>query len=135
MEHVVARIWDDLLGRADGPLTFRLILQPAMAIAFAIRDGLKDARAGRSPYLWTVCSDATERRSLIKDGWRAVAKIFVMALVIDAIYQFIVRRWFYPGEALIVAFVLAMVPYALARGPVNRIARLWLPVVPAGRAR
>ena len=45
------------------------------------------------------------------------------AIVIDVVYQFIVFRWFYPGEALVVAFVLAIVPYLLVRGPVNRIAR------------
>jgi hypothetical protein len=38
---------------------------------------------------------------------------------------FIVLRWFYPGEALIVAFILACVPYLLLRGPVNRMGRRW----------
>ena len=50
-------------------------------------------------------------------------RIFILAIVIDAIYQYIVRRWFYPVEALITAFILAFVPYLLIRGPVNRIAR------------
>jgi hypothetical protein len=52
-----------------------------------------------------------------------VAKVFVMAVVIDVVYQYIVFRWFYPGEALFVAFILAFVPYLLIRGPVNRIVR------------
>lgn len=52
-----------------------------------------------------------------------MAKVFIIAFVIDAIYQYIVLRWFYPGEALIVAFVLAVVPYVLIRGPVNRLAQ------------
>jgi hypothetical protein len=42
----------------------------------------------------------------------------------DLIYQAIVLRWFYPLQALIVAIVLALLPYILLRGPVNRIARL-----------
>jgi len=41
----------------------------------------------------------------------------------DAIYQFLVLRWFYPGEALVTAFVLAVLPYLLIRGPAARIAR------------
>ena len=41
----------------------------------------------------------------------------------DAIYQFIVLRRFYPGEALVTVFVLAVFPYLLIRGPVDRIAR------------
>jgi hypothetical protein len=36
-----------------------------------------------------------------------------------------VARWVYPLESLIVAFVLACVPYLLLRGPVNRIASGW----------
>ena len=38
-------------------MAFRFILQPVMAAIFAIRDGMKDARAGRSPYFWTVLHD------------------------------------------------------------------------------
>ena len=34
-----------------------------------------------------------------------------------------VFRWIYPFETLLVAFLLACVPYLLIRGPVNRIAR------------
>jgi hypothetical protein len=43
--------------------------------------------------------------------------------VIDGVYEFIVFRRFYPGEALQVAIVLAIVPYLLIRGLANRIAR------------
>jgi hypothetical protein len=43
----------------------------------------------------------------------------------DAIYQFIALRWFYPGEAILVTLQLAFVPYLLVRGPANRIARRW----------
>ena len=32
----------------------------------------------------------------------------------------------YPNEALVVAIVLAFVPYLLIRGPVDRIARKWI---------
>ena len=43
----------------------------------------------------------------------------------DAIYQFMVLGRFYPGEALVIAFVLAVLPYLLIRGPVARIVRRW----------
>jgi len=33
-----------------------------------------------------------------------------------------VFRWIYPLEVLLVAFLLACVPYLLIRGPVNRLA-------------
>ena len=60
---------------------------------------------------------------MLRDGWKSVGKIFVIAIVIDLVEQFIVLRWFYPGEALLVAFILACIPYLLIRGVVNRIAR------------
>ena len=41
----------------------------------------------------------------------------------DVVYQFIVLKTFYPGEAVIVAVALALVPYVLLRGPIARIAR------------
>ncbi len=53
-----------------------------------------------------------------------MVKVFIMAVLIDAVYQYVELAWFYPGEALITAFVLAFVPYLLIRGPVNRIARM-----------
>jgi hypothetical protein len=60
---------------------------------------------------------------MLRDGWKAVGKVFVIAVIIDLVYQLIVFRWFYPGEALLVAAILALIPYLLIRGPVNRIAR------------
>jgi hypothetical protein len=33
---------------------------------------------------------------------------------------------FYPDEAVVIALVLAVVPYFLVRGPVTRIAHRWI---------
>jgi len=115
--------WEDLIGRLGGPITFRLILQPSIAVILAIRDGVKDAKAGRTLYFWSLFTHPTERRQLLKDGWNSVGFVFVFSIVIDGLYQFIVFRWFYPGEALTVAIVLAIVPYLQIRGLANGIAR------------
>ena len=45
-------------------------------------------------------------------------------MVIDAVYQLMVFRWIYPGELLLVPFLLACVPYLLIRGLANRIASI-----------
>jgi hypothetical protein len=123
MEELLARILENLVGRVDGPLKFRLLFQPAMAILFAIRDGRKDAREGRVPYFWAIFTQPLHRKELLQEGWKAVGKVFVIATVIDLIYQLIALRWLYPGEALLVAFSLACIPYLLIRGPVNRLIR------------
>ena len=123
MEEIFTRLWNDLIGRIGGPMSFRLLLQPAMAMIFAVRDGLKDAREGRPAYFYSLFTDPANRRSRLREGFKAVSRVFVFAIVMDLFYQVIVLRWFYPLQALIVAFVLAFLPYILLRGPVNRIAR------------
>ena len=123
MDDILARIWADLAARVGGPLTLRLVLQPLVAVTLAVRAGLADARAGRPAYAWAVLHDPAHRLHLIQEGWKATATVFVLAIVMDAVYQFIVLGWFYPGEALIVATLLAFVPYLAVRGPVNLILR------------
>jgi len=119
------RLWLNLIGRIGGSLTFRLVLQPTVAAFFALRAGWKDARQGSVPYGWAILSDPINRRDLLQEGWKDVAKVFVIAIIIDFVYQIIELSWFYPEEALIVAAILALMPYLLLRGPVNRIARRW----------
>lgn len=126
MEELLTRVWENLIGRVHGPLTFRLLLQPAIAIYFATRAGLRDAREDRAPYFWALVYDPAHRREMLHQGWRDVGKIFVIAVVLDVIYQLLVVRWIYPGETLIVATILALIPYLLIRGLVTRIARLSL---------
>ena len=94
-----------------------------MATIFAVRDGLKDGRQGRPAYFWALFTATGSRKDLIHDGWRSVSKVFILACVLDVVYQIIVHRWVYPGEVLLVAVILAVVPYLLIRGPVNRISR------------
>ena len=123
MEDLFSRIVEDLLGRVSGPMMFRLILQPVMAAIFAIRSGLKDAKQNKPPYFWALFTDPEHRRDMMRDGWKSVGRVFLLGIVMDAIYQFMVFRWFYPGEAILVGAILALVPYLLIRGPVNRMAR------------
>jgi hypothetical protein len=123
MDDMWTRIADDLVARVSGPMKFRLVLQPIMAAFFAIRSGLADARAGRPPYFWSIVSDPTHRADRIKDGWASVGKVFVLAVALDVVYQIIVSRFVYVGEAFIVAFILAIAPYLILRGLVTRLAR------------
>jgi hypothetical protein len=123
MDEFFSWLSNQFIGRIDGPLKFRLILQPAVAVFFAIRDGLNDARYGRVPYFWAIFTEPSQRMELIRDGWKSLAKVFFFAAVMDLVYQYLVDGWMYPLAALSIAFVLAFVPYLLIRGPVNRIAR------------
>lgn len=122
IDPVFTRVWDQLINRHSGPLKFRLFLQPAMAIFFAVRNGLKDSREGKPPFLSAFFSEPSQRMGLVQDGWKSIWKLFVLAGILDCIYQIIVLHWIYPFETLVVATVLAIIPYALVRGPVCRIA-------------
>jgi hypothetical protein len=119
------RFWQDLLARPGGPMTFRFILQPVMALIAAVHDGLQDARTGRPPYLWTILTNPAARKGQLYEGLIATSRIILLGLVMDMIYQFIVLKSFYPGQAVVVALALAFVPYVLLRGPTLHLARLW----------
>jgi hypothetical protein len=80
-------------------------------------------RAGRSPYFWTMVGNPHERTRRLNEGLNATARMILLGLVMDAIYQRIVLRQFYPAEAVIVALLFAFVPYVIMRGPALRIAR------------
>jgi hypothetical protein len=123
MGDFLSTFWTDFLARFDGPLHFRLFVQPLMAMVFAVRDGTRDAREGRSAYLWTLLTDSEQRRYLLESGWNGISKVFVLAVVLDVVYQLIVWREVKPVQALLTAAVLALIPYALLRGPVNRAVR------------
>jgi hypothetical protein len=123
MRDMLIRALMNITDRVGGPMTFRIILQPLMATLLAVRAGLKDAQMSRPPYFWTILIDPSQRANLLHEGWKSVARVFVLAIVIDVIYQLIVVRWVYPLELILVAILLAVIPYLLIRGPVNRLAR------------
>jgi hypothetical protein len=123
LDELLNWVSNNLIGRIDGPLKFRLVLQPVMAVILAIHDGLKDSREGRVPYFWAIFTEPVCRRALIREGWEAVLRVFILAAVMDLIYQYLVLGWLYPVASLFVAFMLACVPYLSIRVPANRVAR------------
>jgi hypothetical protein len=121
MGEAFRQAWEDLFGRIDGPMSFRLIMQPVVATFLAIRAGWADAREGRPIFFWTLARDPAQTRVMLRNLWRIAGKVFLVALVLDAIYQIIVLHWFYPLQALIVSTLLALVPCMVVRAVGNRI--------------
>ena len=114
---------EGLSARLHGPMSFRFLLQPLVALFFAIRDGRKDAREGRAPYFWALFTDPGHRHAMVVSGWKSIGKVFIIAIVLDVVFQYIVFRDFRPIGALLAWLILALVPYLLLRGPVNRLMR------------
>jgi hypothetical protein len=117
---ILGRGFEQLLGRGSGPLHLRLLITPTMAAILAIQAGVKDARAGRQTFFW---ANRTERRELFRSGWKDIGRVLILAIVLDAVYQLIFFRAFYVVQALIVAVLLAIVPFALFRNVVSRLMR------------
>ena len=103
------RFWSDIQDRIHGPMTFRFYLQPIMALIAAIPDGIHDARSVQHDKLW--------------HGLLAIARIILLGLSMDVIYQYKVLDQFYPAEAVMMAILLAVLPYFLFRWIIGCIAR------------
>src|SRR5260370_39573085 len=100
-----------------------MVCERGMGGFLAVRLGLADAWAGKPPYFWGLLSDRGQREAMIKDGWKSVGRVFILALVLDAVYQLIVLHAVYFGEMIIAACVLAIVPYLILRVLLTRLAR------------
>jgi hypothetical protein len=124
MGSFLSTYWADFISRFDGPLHFRLIAQPLMAILLAVRDGRRDAREGRGAYLWKFVQKPEHRRDLLASGAKSISKVFVLAFALDVAYQFLEWGGLKPLQGLLTAVVLAVIPYLVLRGPINRLMRI-----------
>lgn len=119
----IGRVWQNLIDRPGGPMVFRFFLQPTMAAVAALIDGRRDARLGRPPMLAAVLRDPAQWSARLDEAVVATARIMLLGLAMDAIYQFIEFKAFHPVEAVVITLVLAFLPYVLLRGLVTRVAR------------
>lgn len=123
MQEYLMHTWEDLIGRGSGPLHFRLILQPIVAVVLAMGAGRKDARQGRPPILWTIVRRPKEWQHILREAWRGIGRLFLVGVALDLVYQLIAFHEIRLGQAFLVAFVLAVLPYLLVRSLTNRIVR------------
>jgi hypothetical protein len=121
MEEALRHAWEDLFGRMNGPMSFRIIVQPIVATILAIRAGWADAREGRPIFFWTLAREPRQVRVMLRNLWRIAGKVFLVAISLDVLYQIIVFQWIYPLQAVIVATLLALVPCMIVRAIGNRI--------------
>ena len=101
----------------SGPLNFRLVVMPTVVTVLALRAAWKDHQEGRPAFLGVLIKDPGERNRLFHQGLKNIGRIFLVAVVLDTVYQLMVFRWVYPGMVLVVAVLCAIVPYVLVRVP------------------
>jgi len=62
---------------------------------------------------------------VMADGWKTITKVFVLVIVLDLVYQFITGGPVLVRQSIILAILLAVIPYLFLRGIVTRIARIF----------
>jgi hypothetical protein len=77
---MLARRGEHLLGRASGPLNFRLVIMPLIITILAIRAHLRVVREGEADLLGAFFTSPTERRRLLRSGLKDFGKVFIVAL-------------------------------------------------------
>lgn len=112
--------------RHEGPMSFRLYLQPVMSLIYAILAGVRDAKAGREPFLKGLILGHTSRKDSLKELWKDVGKVFILAAIMEIIFEIIEFKTVHPLEVIRVSFFLAIVPYLIFRGIVERIVSLFI---------
>lgn len=122
---VFLRIAEGMAKRASGPMGFRIIIQPVIAIALGIRDGLMDANAGEYPYFIGLLFHPECRRELWARTLKNILKPFIAGVILDMILQYFIFQRVRLIPAIILGFVLIGLPYSIARGITNRVATKW----------
>jgi hypothetical protein len=110
----------DLPKRLTGPGRFRFVLQPTVAIILGIRAGRADARLGRPPYIFSVFFHSEHRKTVLREAFEHLATLIGVAILLDAISQFLILHEIFPGAALVVGPVLIALPYSITRALSNR---------------
>jgi len=126
MEDWISNFLNAVGVRHDGPMSFRLYLQPVMSLIYAVIAGVKDAKAGKPPFLSALVLGKSDRKDLLKELWKDVGKVFILAIIMETIFEIIELKTVHPFEVLRVSFWLAIVPYLIFRGPVERVVSLFV---------
>jgi len=117
------RFVDDMFARLHGPGRLRFIFQPATAMVIGMRDGVKDARAGKPPFLWGLVFHPADRPGLLRSALVSVRDLVAVAILLDVASQLLILRMVHPAAALLLGPVLIGLPYAASRALTNRIVR------------
>ena len=122
MDEIFGHAWRDFVARTTGPMWFRLILQPAVAIVFGIRAGIRNARSAVSESPPSSGLDPAYRRAMFRQALHDVGLMFLAGIGLDVVFQLIALRALYPLEAVLVGFLLVALPYQIVRATVGRLA-------------
>lgn len=125
MDYFPRNFVDGLAERLTGPGKARLLVQPLVAIALGVRDGMADAKQGLPPYFDRVLFTSKHKLYEIKTALRHIAAALTVGFVMDLVFQWLVFRVLNFLPALLVGSIFVALPYVIARGLTDRFARRW----------
>ena len=111
--------------RITGPGKGRFVLQPLVAIALGTRDGIADAKQGKPPYYIRILFTSEPTLDLLKTSLKRIGTPLALGIVLDMILQWVIFQSVLLLPAILAGAILVALPYSLARGLSNRVARRW----------
>jgi hypothetical protein len=58
---------------------------------------------------------------MIRDAWSSIGKVFILAFILDCVFQYRVYNSIGIIAAVLIAAFLSIIPYVVLRGIVNRV--------------
>lgn len=110
--------------RLTGPMAFRFVMQPLVALCLGIRDGLKDSKSGTPPFIFDLVFTPKNRALQLKSAWKTLMIPIFVGVALDAVAQYLIFRSVRLIPAIIVGTLIMGIPYSLARAAANRLASM-----------
>ena len=87
MDLVPRSFGEDLEARITGPGKGRFVLQPLVAMAVGIHDGIADAKEGKPPYCISILFTSEPKHVVLEASLKRIATPLAAGIVLDMILQ------------------------------------------------
>jgi len=114
---------EGFIARLAGPMSLRFIFQPLIGLLLGIRDGIRDANAGEPPFILDLISNREKRKAKLSSLLISLFKTILIAVVLDLIAQYFLFGQFRITSAVMIAIIILIVPYSMARAVTNRMVK------------
>ena len=112
---------EGIIIRLVGPMSLRLVIQPAIALLLGIRDGRMDAKEGEPPFIVGLITNSRDRKAKLVSLFKSLSKAIIIAVILEVIVQYLLFGQVHAIGVILYASFFLIVPYSLARGVTNVI--------------
>lgn len=114
-------VMEGLIARVAGPMSLRFVFQPLIGLLLGVRDGMRDAKAGEPPFILDLINNNENRKEKLSSLLTSLSKTVLIAVVLDIIAQYLIFSQVRITSAVMIAIIILVVPYSIARAVTNRI--------------